>query len=115
MPSIFGFIVYFFIISYIAYIITCLFYADCIACDHSDKQIDAMNTFLRHLLETASWFILSISLYIMFSVPFIALVAYALVESLHSGFTHFNIGGLTKSGHPHAINYIIQTFTNNRS
>ena len=51
----------------------------------------------------------------MFGVSFIALVAYALVESLYSGFIHLNIGELTKSDHPHAINYIIQTFTNNRS
>lgn len=96
IPSIFGFIVYFLLVDFFYYWLHrphhCVpFLWKLHRLHHSDKQVDAMTTFLHHPLETASWFILLISLYILFSIPFIVLVAYALVEGLHSGFTHFNI------------------------
>jgi sterol desaturase/sphingolipid hydroxylase (fatty acid hydroxylase superfamily) len=58
---------------------------------HSDKQVDAMTTFLHHPLEIVSLFILLVSLYVIVDMPFTALLAYGLIQGLHSGFTHLNM------------------------
>lgn len=95
-PNIFSFIVHFLIIDLCYYWLHRLHHMMPMLwrlhrLHHSDKQVDAMTTFLHHPLEAASWFVLLISLYILFDIPFIVILAYALIESLHSGFTHFNI------------------------
>ncbi len=57
---------------------------------HSDKQVDAMTSFLHHPLELVSSFVVLITLYMLFDVPFNVLLAYVLVQGLHVGFTHYN-------------------------
>jgi len=58
---------------------------------HSDKQVDAMTSFLHHPIELVTGFALLISLYIFFGVPFMAIIIYGLLQSLHVGFAHLNI------------------------
>jgi sterol desaturase/sphingolipid hydroxylase (fatty acid hydroxylase superfamily) len=55
---------------------------------HSDQHMDAFTTILHHPLEIVSAFILTVSFAVIFDVPVIVLVVYALVSGLHSGFTH---------------------------
>ncbi len=58
---------------------------------HSDRQVNALTTFLHHPLEVVSTYVLIILAAVMFDVPVIALITYSVVVGLHSGFTHMNL------------------------
>ena len=58
---------------------------------HSDKNVDSLTTFLHHPIEILSTFVVSITLYILFDIPMIILLAYSIVFSLHAAFTHTSL------------------------
>ncbi len=55
---------------------------------HSDKDVDALTTFLHHPLEYLTTFAISIILFILFDIPMIVLVLYSTIFSVHAAFSH---------------------------
>lgn len=56
---------------------------------HSDRHMDALTTLLHHPLEIMTGFLFTVSLAVIFDIPVIVMITYALISGLHSSFTHF--------------------------
>lgn len=55
---------------------------------HSDKDVDALTTFLHHPIEHLTTFVISTILFILFDIPMIVLVLYSIIFSVHAAFSH---------------------------
>ena len=55
---------------------------------HADKEVDALTTFLHHPFEVVSTFATSFVCYVLFDIPVIIILVYALAVGVHSPFTH---------------------------
>jgi sterol desaturase/sphingolipid hydroxylase (fatty acid hydroxylase superfamily) len=55
---------------------------------HSDRQVDTFTTLLHHPLEMAISFIVLVLFAVFFDIPTVAIVCYAVIAGIHSGFTH---------------------------
>ena len=56
---------------------------------HTDPSLDSLTAILHHPLEILSGFLITISFAVIFDIPVIVIVIYALVAGMHSPFTHF--------------------------
>ena len=112
MPRVLNFILCFLIIDFFQYVLHRLHHAVPILwrlhrLHHSDQDVDALTTLLHHPLEAVSSFLLLTMLYVVFDVPVIVILVYALVQGLHSGFTHFKI--LVPQKIDHYLRYLVIT------
>ena len=112
MPRVLNFILCFLIIDFFQYVLHRLHHAVPILwrlhrLHHSDQDVDALTTLLHHPLEAVSSFLLLTMLYVVFDVPVIVILVYALVQGLHAGFTHFKI--LVPQKIDHFLRYLVIT------
>jgi sterol desaturase/sphingolipid hydroxylase (fatty acid hydroxylase superfamily) len=58
---------------------------------HSEKDVNALTSFLHNPLEILSGFFIVVTIFFIFDIPIPVIIAYTLISSVQSAFTHLNI------------------------
>ena len=93
MPRVLNFILCFLLIYFVQYLMHRIHHLVPILwrlhrLHHSEQEVDSVSTFLHHPVESVLVFILLTTFFVIFDIPVIVILVYAIVQGLHSAFTH---------------------------